>query len=316
MTYTFDPASDVLDEVRRIAHDQAATAIRDLTDPADDVVGAIHDCRKRCKKLRGLVRLVRPALGDHYQLANQVFRDAARQLGPLRDAHALATTFEALLDAQHKQLGEDHLDGVRDGLARRSEAAARRATPDSPEVATALELLRRGEAMIDGWTLSESGFDAVSGGLRKTYARGRRALDSAIDAPTTEHFHEYRKRTKYTWYHVRLLGETAPAITKPLQHRLHDLSDTLGDDHDLAVLSDQLREEPDDFDGDEQVAAAMLRIDGQRADLQRRAVSAGARLHAEKPKAFVGRFEAYWTAWHRLGPEPETGEILGLSPIA
>ena len=66
--------------------------------------------------------------------------------------------------------------------------------------------------MIDGWTLSEAGFDAVAGGLRKTYARGRRALDSAVEAPTSENFHEYRKRTKYTWYHVRLLDETAPAL--------------------------------------------------------------------------------------------------------
>jgi CHAD domain-containing protein len=161
--------------------------------------------------------------------------------------------------------------------------------------------------MIDGWTLTEAGFDAVAGGLRKTYARGRRALDSAVEAPTSENFHEYRKRTKYTWYHVRLLDETAPALAKSFGNRLHELSDTLGDEHDLAVLSEQLRRDPEEYGGDSSVAAALLLVEGQRADLQRRALGAGVRLHAETPDAFVARFAAYWDAWHRFGPPARIG---------
>ena len=80
MAFTFDPGADVLDELRNIAHDQLGAAISDLVEPGDDLVEAIHDCRKRCKKLRGLVRLVRPALGDQYSDANATFRDAGREL--------------------------------------------------------------------------------------------------------------------------------------------------------------------------------------------------------------------------------------------
>ncbi len=313
MAYTIDPGGDVLTEVRGIAHDQVATAIRDLTDPGDDLVEAIHDCRKRCKKLRGLVRLVRPALGGQYQTANTMFRDAARHLSPLRDAHALAETFDDLLAAHREHVPDDGLEPVRDELRSRSEAASAHARPDDPRVATALELLCRGESMIDAWTLDETGFDAVAGGLRRTYRRGRTALAAAVESPTAEHFHEYRKRTKYTWYHVRLLGDVAPSVTGPLQRRLHDLSDALGDDHDLAVLSGQLRDDPDAFGGDDAVDAAMIVIDGQRAELQRGAIRLGTRLHAEKPKAFAKRFAAYWDAWQTHGDELPAGEIAGLA---
>jgi CHAD domain-containing protein len=314
MVYTLDPGGDVADGVRGIARDQVRIARSDLDEPGDDLVEAIHDCRKRCKKLRGLARLVRPALvGEQYEIANATFRDAARELSTLRDAHALLETFDAVCDAQRHHLPDDGLDGVRRRLRTRSAAATRAATVDDPRVAAALDLLRHGETLIEGWELEASGFDALAGGLHKTYRRGRTALDEAARSPTSEAFHEYRKRVKYTWYHVRLLDATAPAVLDPLEDRLHHLSDTLGDDHDLAVLSEQLLADPDAFAGREQVAAAMIVIDGQRADLQRRALAAGARLHAEKPKAFVKRIRAYWDAWHEHGPELGTGEIGALA---
>lgn len=64
MAYRIDPGADLQEELRAIARDQVEAALSDLSDPTDDVVAAVHDCRKRCKKLRGLVRLVRPALGE------------------------------------------------------------------------------------------------------------------------------------------------------------------------------------------------------------------------------------------------------------
>ena len=313
MAYTIDPGAELGEELRAVAHDQVQTAIADLDDVVADVVEAVHDCRKRCKKLRGLVRLVRPALGEQYTTANALFRDAARELGPLRDAHALLETFDALCDAQREHLPAGGPAAVREQLALRSERARAAATPDNRRVARALDQLRQGERLVDEWTLDASGFDAVAGGLGKTYNRGRGALLAAIEAPTSEAFHEYRKRVKYTWYHVRLLDETAAGLLPPLGRQLHDLSDTLGDDHDLAVLSEQLLSEPVAFGGDDEVASTMLVVDGQRADLQRRAVRAGARLHAEKPRAFVRRLGAYWEAWHRHGPELATGEIDALA---
>jgi hypothetical protein len=54
----------VQDGVRRIAVDQIDAAIAELDDKALDVHETVHQIRKRCKKLRGLIRLVRPAFAD------------------------------------------------------------------------------------------------------------------------------------------------------------------------------------------------------------------------------------------------------------
>jgi hypothetical protein len=76
----------------------------------------------------------------------------------------------------------------------------------------------------------------------------------------------------------------------------HQLSDDLGDDHDLAVLRQALIVQR------EQIKPTTLdtfteAIDFQRERLQQRAQVQGQHLYAEKPSAYVARLEAYWQAW-------------------
>ena len=312
VAYVIDPGDDLTSEVRRVAREQIDQAVDALADPGDDLVGAVHDFRKRCKKLRGLVRLVRPALGDHYRPANVTFRDAGRHVSGLRDAHALLGTFDDLLAARWEHLCPDGLPRVRRGLRARANEASERASRSGDEIAAAVELLQHARTSTGEWSLDEDGFDAIAGGLERTYRRGRKALRQAGERGATEDFHEYRKRTKDTWYHVRLLRRVAPSIIEPLERRFHDLADTVGDEHDLAVLGQQLRGQPDCFGGDDEVAAAMLLIDGERADLQRRAIGLGSRLHAEGAAVFVDRVRAYWTAWQTWGDELPAGEIAAI----
>ena len=311
MAYVIDPAKPLPEQLRKVAARQAGHAIEDLESPGDDVVEAVHDCRTRCKKIRGLVRLVRPALGDHYGPANAAFRDAAHELGSLRDAQSLLGTFDDLL-AHLGHVDEGSLAPVRAELVRRSDDAVARAVPDGPEVQRALALLHEGRGLVDTWELQESGFGAIAGGAGLSYRRGRAALRRATEAPTAEHFHEYRKRVKDTWYHLKLLEPRAPSTLHPLARRFHDLSDALGDEHDLAVLSAQLLDRPECFGGDPPVAAAMVLLDAQRADLQRRAVRLGWRLHAEKAGTFVDRLARYDRAWHEQGEELPAGSISSL----
>lgn len=309
MSYALEVREPVTDALRRAAREQADKALADLEDVRpDEVVEAVHDCRKRCKKVRGVARLVRPALGDEYAPANAAFRDAARQLSDLRDAHALLETFDALIAATADHLPDDGLLSVRTGLSARAQRATDAVTGDDPRIGRAIDLLRAGRARVDVWDPGED-WKAVRGGLKKTYGRGRSALAAARDAATVDRFHEWRKRVKYTWYHHRLLTPLAPSLLEPLADRFHDLSDVLGDAHDLAVLWDQLSEAPDEFGGEEQVATAGVLVDGCRADLERRAVSAGTRLYAESPKRFVGRLGTYWEAADQLGEELPAGEI-------
>jgi CHAD domain-containing protein len=116
------------------------------------------------------------------------------------------------------------------------------------------------------------------------------------DETSDETFHDWRKRVKDLWYHTLLLGPVWPDVMRQFGKEAHQLSDDLGDDHDLAVLREALTVHH------EQIKPTTLdtfteAIEFQRARLQQRAYTQGQHLYAEKPSAYVSRLEAHWQAW-------------------
>ena len=313
MAYAFDVGETVPEAVQRITNEQVERAVSALEQASgDDLEAAVHDCRKRAKKLRGLIRLVRPALGTAYRPANESFRHAGRELSGLRDAHAALTTFDTLVAASPDLLPERGVGGVRAGLASLTESA----TQDDQQVRTerAVDLFQAGRRHVARTKLDAKGWAAIGPGVERTYRAGRRARAEARRDTDPTVMHEWRKRAKDAWYHVRLLQDAAPSVLEPLEDRFHDLSDALGDAHDLVVISDRLHASPDDFGGKAQVRAVCELADTKHAKLERRALRLGARLYAERPGRYADRIGAYWHLWHETGDEKPAGGLADLFP--
>jgi CHAD domain-containing protein len=314
MAYVFDGDETVPEAVQRITDEQVERAVSALEQAGGDGLdAAVHDCRKRAKKLRGLLRLVRPALGKAYGQANESFRDAGRELSGLRDAQAALATFDGLIVASPDRLPEGGVGAVRAGIAALAEEAAR-AGDGRLRAECAADLFRAGRRHVARAELNAEGWAAVGPGVEMTYRAGRRALADARRDTEPTVMHEWRKRAKDAWYHTRLLRDAAPSILEPLEDRFHNLSDALGDAHDLVVITDHLRASPDRFGGDAQIRAICELADTRRAELERRAMSLGARLYAEKPSRYADRMGAYWHLWHETGDEKPAGGLADLFP--
>jgi CHAD domain-containing protein len=271
--------------VARVARGRIDHAIDELRGESDSTpVEAVHEARKDMKKLRALLRLMRGELGgQRFARENACFRDAARELSGARDADVMLETLAGLtslpagegwalrkrIQAEHEQNG----GGDRDAAARSSVA-----------------ILKEARKRVSDWPLESDSFDALAGGLGKTYRRGRRAFEAARDDPTVESLHEWRKRVKDLWYHLTLLRSLWLPVMEVAGDEAHALSDRLGDDHDLAILSDWVQHH--DAGGAEFFAA----VERRRGELQAEAFEIGARLYAEKPKAFTKRMERLWDA--------------------
>lgn len=139
------------------------------------------------------------------------------------------------------------------------------------------------------------GFTAVSGGLRKTYARARKAMESVQDDPTPERFHEWRKRVKYHWYHVRLLRDIWPEEMRARCNEAHRLSQLLGDHHNMAVLVEWLTKDCEACANETIFSTFYGMIEKRMQEIELMAWPLGGWLFAEKPKHMVRRFEAYWS---------------------
>ena len=192
---------------------------------------AIHDVRKRLKRLRALLRLVRSGVGDKvYAAENARFREIARLLSPAREQHVMLETINAL-------------EVLAAGRTRLAFTAARRKlaqvvpVPSGEDfLAQAVEGLVEARAVMAVLEIDARGFEPVFEGLERVYRQAVHGRDHAYDTENDEAFHDFRKRVQYHWRHMILLTAAWPETMKVRIESASQLSQMLGEEHDISVM--------------------------------------------------------------------------------
>jgi CHAD domain-containing protein len=307
-SYRLHRGETITSELRRIAADETDKALVELE--VDGLHEAIHQVRKRCKKVRALLRLVRRSNESLYERENAAYRDAARRVSDLRDRTGFIEAFDLMAERHPEVVDTDRFAVLRDRLlGQREEATARHLDATMAGVGSDLQAARE---RIGDWSLPDERFDALAGGLTKTYGRARDRMADAYEVRTTAAFHDWRKRVKYHRYHVRLLQDCWRPMMKARQDELHELSDLLGDDHDLGELRAHLHEEPDRFGDAGLVGEFTALLDRRRAQLQLAARGLGERLFVASADDFAGRVGRYWDIWTA---DPGEDEALPIAAV-
>lgn len=279
----------------RVAAGRAEKALERLRESSSgeaETADAIHGARKDMKKLRTVLRLLRDELGTkHYKKQDARFRDAARSLSETRDAEVKLETLDALVEHEDA-LPEGAVESWRKILDRDREAATN-AARDEPVVAEAIALIEEGLESIGGWELEGDSWQLIDAAVTRTYRRGRRAMKAAEKSLGEGEFHEWRKRAKDLWYELRLLTDAWSGPLEATAEEAHNLTDLLGDHHDLAVLREDLRVRNL---GERETVALEATIGRRQEDLAGAAFPLGRRLYAERPKDFSRRMRRYWGA--------------------
>ncbi|MBC58726.1 MAG: hypothetical protein CL814_17555 [Confluentimicrobium sp.] len=281
--------------VRRVALEEIDAALAEIDDPQMDLHTKVHEVRKHAKKLRGLIRLVRPAFPG-YARENAAIRDAARRLSGLRDREGMIETFHKLMANSPDPDAETRFAPVLAFLegGREDATAAPETLRDLAGFRAALVTIRN---RATGWKIEQKGFGALADGLSQTWTRGRAAMKAFAEAPSDARVHEWRKRVKYHWYHARALSPIWPAPMDVQTEAAKELSEMLGDHHDLTVLQTHIRQAPSPPDAPEMWDAFDRMIEARRDDLQAQALALGGRLYAEPAEAMVSRWRSWWKLW-------------------
>lgn len=285
---------------RRIARTQIGKMLQAIDAPSADTDTAVHELRKSCKKVRGLLRLVRPAFA-HYSEENAAFRDMASAVSVVRDATVLTASYDAVMELYDDQIDRRAMASIRRELTiRRKHLAATRNPAELLEQVRAP--LTQAAKRVDRWKLKVDGFEALQGGLRETYWHAQRAMRRADEDPSPTRLHEWRKHCKYHGYHARLLRPLWPGPMKAYAACAHELSDLLGSHHDLAVFLQTITHEPSAFGklADVEVMVGLIRR--RQAVLAEQSFALGKRLLAESPKALVSSWGARYAIWRNEEP--------------
>lgn len=289
MTYHFLATdASVAEGARRIAAICLASAQSRLS--AGGEAEAVHDVRKQIKKLRGLIRLIRPGFAG-YAEENAELRAAAHALAHLRDSDVLRETL-ARLDPRGTAFpaAAAALDAHGETAREAGLVAARRAVAQSLLDAIALR--------VPGWEIRGKGFDTPRRGLEATFAAARAGLRTVRRTPTDEALHDWRKRVKDHLYQIRLITPVWPELMAAREVVADELGEILGRHHDLSVLRSHV--------GGlalpaEELAALDAAAEAAQAGLLARALPLGARLFAGRPSEMAALWAAWWKVWRTEG---------------
>ena len=286
MTYRFKLNETVSTGASRIGIEQIDIAEARLAS-RDDIPTAIHDARRCLKRLRALLRLIRPALAEsiYRREANRI-AGIGKLLADARDQHVMQQTLakiETRFDTLPKSVGAKLAKLMANGGGTRS---ARAGAQERRQALDGLEQARKFFA----------GIRAAADHLRSPGC-GRRALLSPGPAqrfvkptrtPSDEAFHEWRKTVQQHWRHMQLISRAWPDVLGGRAGEAKELSRLLGDDHDMRVLLAFAGERGKAVLSEEELATLATTGRSIQDELRGLAKPRGARLFAETGQRLAG----------------------------
>ena len=281
MAFAFKQSSGVADQVRAIAVEQIDKALQ-AVQANGDFDKTVHTLRKACKKLRALLKLVRPVFED-YEPENAAIKAIADQFSVARDA---AVMVETLAGLSHPAAGP-----VLDRLSERARHLRSQMGEEALLASARAQLEDLRQSALE-WRFSASGRAIVLPGLRKSYSRFRKGFALAHDLGDSEAIHDWRKAAKTHWYHARLFEPAAPEALAGVVANLERLGTMLGDHHNLAVLANWL--DAGVPSGDEGLEDLRNAIATRQLELANASFDLGRQFVVEAPSALAHRFEQYW----------------------
>ena len=309
MAYRLKPGRQISRSVRKIGTEQIDHVLAKFSAKGSRD-SAVHEARKAMKRLRALLHLIKPALPKGVFAANEArVKTIARSLAGARDARAMIETVRKLeaLDGAAK------VAPVSAALHAHLQAKCAEAEQglNGSGVNQLRKLLKEAKAEFAQLSLEQDEFAVIAATLEKDYRSARRAFSRAYRVGEDEAFHDWRKYVQRHWRQLLLVAPSWPKAMRPHVVLARNLSEILGEDHDLSVLGGIVKAQGDELGTSDAIAAYLSLCYSRQAELRHVAHDLGTRLLAEKPGSLARRISAYWATAENFDDEEASAERSG-----
>ena len=292
MAFSLSPDRRISSEIRRIMLHQLEAATSELTsvgDPESDE--AVHDARRRVKKVRAVIRLIRPDLDKAFRAVDKDLHDVNRLLAPIADGQGIIVTLDTLAHRYPKHLPTRVAASIRARLIELGSQTDRQALKDRV-LQTSAARLRDERRRVKHWQLRTDGFHTLAPGLEANFRQAREAMLAAQSRPTVNRYLKWRGLVKNHWFHVRLLESHCGHRLVADERRLEALDGVLGEYHNLALLREVLVDHG--YVSRAETARCLRAISAYQRLLRQHAHPLGATIYRETPRSFVRRVRHLW----------------------
>jgi CHAD domain-containing protein len=297
MAYRFRPGQPISQNAREAGTEQIDRVLTQFSSGGKG--NAVHESRKAIKRLRALLRLIKPGMTKAaFRRDEARLKEIARLLSGVRDMQAMIET-AAKLEAYDPAVGAGPVGAaIKARLEQECGGAEKRLKGGA--TGRTRKLLAEARKAFAGLTLDHDDFTVIARTLESDYRKARRGFASAYRLGKDEAFHEWRKHVQRHWRQLVLVAPSWSKALRPQVALARDLAEILGEDHDLSVLANRVRANAKQLGPAPQVRAYLELCRRRQAELRNMAEPLAARLLAEKPSSLAARLTAYWVTAPRL----------------
>ncbi len=296
----FREGETLAEGIDRVVGEQFAVALGVTEAPAEQQAISVHSTRKALKRLRAMLRLVRDTIShDCYHTDNQVLKLIAAELSAVRDTWVMAEVLDRLLP--HDPVSQPAVSTLVARLEERYRTESQALLENEAHMVSIVEQLQNARERSKRWSIRAGETDvplphefaSIEPGLQRVYKRGRRGMRIVADSPTDTLLHVWRKRAKYLRHQIEAMNVLDPVTMTHYELELEQLTDLLGDDHDLAVLLARFNNDPALVEGIE-LGPVLDAIGARRHQLQNKAIDLGRSFFASPSTDFIALIEDLW----------------------
>ncbi|MFD1328071.1 CHAD domain-containing protein [Mycoplana ramosa] len=283
-------------EVRRVASRYLVRARTVLEERPDGPHEAIHTARKQFKRVRSLYRLIATADRVFQKRENERIGALGRHLRESRDATSLVETAHRLADAASTAEERMAVNRVHQRLvARRDSVASAAATDDL--IKEAIAICADALDAVDHFRF-DAGPKRCAGilgeGWRRTGKKAALALRQAADTGAADSFHSLRKRTQDRWVHCHFLAQAWPAALSSARRHAKHLAALLGENQDIALLSDFADAHPHEIGPPEDLTHLIAVMTAEEGRLRAEALPLAAMLFPKNARKDAEHIALLW----------------------
>lgn len=257
---------------------------------------SIHQARKNLKRVRALLKLIEAAAPKSLHALRNRISETARTLSETRDAVALVECSDKLRVYLDARQSEDMSQHLHEAIARRRELMSLEAPEPHaltlPVAAVCRKAIKELRKMNFGDCNQDC--DIIATGRRKNHDKARQTLKTCHHGGHPEAFHDLRKCAQATFFQAGFLKSAWPLAMQAEATLAKDITDTLGHEHDIEVMTKLLQVEPHLFGAIADKDRLATLLNERRAALRHEAINTAEKLYAETGKTEAQRLALLW----------------------
>ena len=211
---------------------------------------AVHEMRKIFKRTRALLMFYIDFPVEFPPEYSTQIKYFGRSLSVMRESFVNMQLFDRIT-AANTLIAERKIRNVKDKLADKNKEIIETGFLEVEGYLPIQKFSKNLEEQMDNVEITTPSVHQFAGQLKISYQQAYDFYSNLGLDPDAITAHELRKKMKRLWYQFDFIRYVHPRFFKSKTYQLNNITDKLGEDHDLYVLLTELKQEQYDFNAEE-----------------------------------------------------------------